>query len=72
MVLVIQSVLCEGGCNAETEDTEHFLLCKSIFCCRVEYLPNKSDGLNQDIIRFVITFVKKPGRFDKLLIIFSQ
>ena len=29
------------------------------------YPPNKSNGLNQDIIKFIINFVRKSGRFDK-------
>ena len=36
------------------------------------YLPNKSNTLNEDIIKFVINFLKKSGRFDKPLISFSQ
>ena len=83
MVLVIQSVLC--GCNAEIEDTEHFLLRfhfysiqrfvlfnninKVDFFTKLDtkeqvnillcgYPPNKSNVLNQDIIKFVINFHK--------------
>ena len=29
------------------------------------YPPNKSNALNQDIIKFIINFVRKSGRFDK-------
>ena len=36
------------------------------------YPPNKSNALNQDIIKFVINFLKKSGRFDKPLISFNQ
>ena len=35
------------------------------------YPPNKSNALNQDIVKFVINFLKKSGRFDKLLISFN-
>ena len=87
------------GCNAETEDTEHFLLhCHFYSVQRFElfnsinkvdlsftqldtneqvnillngYQPNKSSSLNQDI-KFVINFLKKSSRFDKLLISFNQ
>ena len=33
------------------------------------YPLNKSNALNQDIIKFVISFLKKYGRFDKPLIL---
>ena len=33
------------------------------------YPPNKSNALNQDIIKFVINVLKKCGRFDKPLIL---
>ena len=36
------------------------------------YPPNKSNTLNHDIIKFVINFLKKSGRFDKPLISFNQ
>ena len=36
------------------------------------YPPNKSNALNQDIIKFVINFLKKSGHFDKPLISFNQ
>ena len=36
------------------------------------YPPNKSNALNEDIIKFVINFLKKSGRFDKQLISFNQ
>ena len=36
------------------------------------YSPNKSNALNQDIIKFVIIVLKKSGRFDKALISFNQ
>ena len=36
------------------------------------YLPNKSNDLNQDIIKFVIGFLKKSGRFDKPLFSLNQ
>ena len=29
------------------------------------YPPNKSNALNQDIIKFIINFVRKSGCFDK-------
>ena len=95
---VIVSPMC--GCNAEIEDTEHFLLCchfyyiqkfelfnninkvdPSFIQCDTKeqvsilvygYPPNKSNALDQDIINFVINFLKKSGRFDKPLISFSQ
>ena len=88
------------GCNAEIEDTEHFLLrCHFYSIQRFElfnninkvdpsftqldtkeqvnillygYLPNKSNALNQDIIKLVINFLEKSGRFDKPLISFNQ
>ena len=88
------------GCNAEIEDTEHFLLCCYFYSIqRFElfhninkvdpsftqldtkeqvnillygYLPNKSNALNQDIIKLVINFLEKSGRFDKPLISFNQ
>ena len=36
------------------------------------YPPNKSNALNQDIIKFVINVLNKSGRFDKPLISFNQ
>ena len=36
------------------------------------YPPNKSNALNQDIIKFVINFLKKSGRFDEPLISLNQ
>ena len=36
-----------------------------------DYPPNKSITLNQDIIMFVINFLKKYGLFDKPLISFN-
>ena len=36
------------------------------------YPSNKSNALNQDIIKFVINFLKKFGRFDKPLISLNQ
>ena len=36
------------------------------------YPPKKSNTLNQDIIKFVINFLKKSGRFDKPLTSFNQ
>ena len=36
------------------------------------YPPNKSNALNQDIIKFVINFLKKSGRFYKPLFSFNQ
>ena len=36
------------------------------------YPPSKSDPLNQDIIKFVINFIKKSGCFDKPLISLNQ
>ena len=84
------------GCNAEIEDTEHFLLhCHFYSIQRFElfnninkvdpsftqldakeqvnillysYPPIKSNALNQDIIKFVINFLKRSGRFDKPII----
>ena len=35
------------------------------------YPPNKSNALNQDIIKFVISLLKKSGHFDKPLISFN-
>ena len=29
------------------------------------YPPNKSNALNQGIIKFIINFIRKSGRFDK-------
>ena len=88
------------GCNAEIEDTEHFLLrCHFYYIQRFEfsnninkfdpsftqldtkekvnillygYPPNKPNTLNQDVIKFVINFLKKSGSFDKPLISFNQ
>ena len=88
------------GCNAEIEDTEHFLLrCHFYSIQRFElfnninkadpsftqldtkeqvnimlygYRSNKSNALNQDIIKSVITFLKKSGRLDKPLINLNQ
>ena len=88
------------GCNAEIEDTEHFLLrCHFYSIQRFElfhdiaevdldftkldtkeqvnillygYPSNKSNVLNQDIIQFVINFLKESGRFDKSIISFNQ
>ena len=37
-----------------------------------DFLPNKSNTLNQDIIKFVINFFKKFAPFDKPLFIFKQ
>ena len=84
------------GCNAEIEDTEHFLLrCHIYSIQRFElfnnikkvnpsfaqldtteqvnillcgYPFNKSNALNQDIIKFIINFLKKYGHFGKPLI----
>ena len=81
------------GCNAETEDTEHFLLHCHFYSIQISelfnninkvdpsftqldtkeqvntllygYPPNKSNTLNQVIIKFVINFFKKSGRFYK-------
>ena len=70
------SPMCE--CNAEIEDTEHFLLrCHFYSIQRSELLSNinqvvLSNALNQDIMKFVINFLKKPGRFHKPLISFDQ
>ena len=36
------------------------------------YPPNQSNALNQDIIKFVINFLKKFGRFHKPLISFNH
>ena len=36
------------------------------------YPPNKCNTLNYDIIKFVINFLKTPGRFDKPLICFNK
>ena len=36
------------------------------------YPSNKSNVLNQDIIKFVVNFLKESGRFDKSLISFNQ
>ena len=36
------------------------------------YPPNKSNALNQDIIKFVINFLKISGRFDKPLFSLNQ
>ena len=36
------------------------------------YPPNKSNALNQDIIKFVINFLQKSGSFDKPLTSFNQ
>ena len=36
------------------------------------YPSNKSNVLNQDIIKFVINFLKESGRFHKSLISFNQ
>ena len=88
------------GCNAEIEDTEHFLLrCHFYSIQRFElfnninkadpsftqldteeqvnimlygYRSNKPNALNQDIIKSVITFLKKSGRLDKPLINLNQ
>ena len=88
------------GCNAEIEDTEHFLLRCHFYSTqrfdffnninKVElsftrlgtkehahillhgYPPNKSNNLNQDIIKCVINFLKKSGPFDKPLFSFDQ
>ena len=89
------------GCNAEIEDTAHFLLrCHFYNIKRFELFsninkvepsftqldtkeqviilslychpPNRSNALNQDIIKFVINFLKKSGRFDKPLISLNQ
>ena len=46
----------------DTKEQVNILLCG--------YPPNKSNALNQDIIMFVIYFLKKSGRFAKLLISF--
>ena len=35
------------------------------------YPPNKSNVLNQDIIKLVVNFIKKSGCFDKPLITFT-
>ena len=92
------STMC--GCNAEIEDTEHFLLrCHFYSIQRLEvfnninkvypsftqldtkeqvnillygHLLNKSNALNQDIIKFVIKFLKKSSCFDKPLISIKQ
>ena len=81
------------GCNAEIEDTEHFLLHCHFYSIQISelfnninkvdpsftqldtkeqvsillygYPPNKSNTLNQVIIKFVINFFKKSGRFYK-------
>ena len=94
------TVSTKCGCNAEIEDTDHFLLrCHFYSIQRFElfnninkvdpsftqldtkeqvnillygYLPNKSNTLNEDIIKFVINFLKKSGRFDKPLISLNQ
>ena len=36
------------------------------------YPPNKSNALNQDIIKVLINFLKKSGGFDKSLISLNQ
>ena len=36
------------------------------------YPPNKYNTLNQNIIKFVINFLSKSGRFDKPLVSFNQ
>ena len=88
------------ACNAEIEDTEHFLLRfrfdsnqrlefsnninkfdlfftqldtkEEVNILLYDYPPNKSNALNQDIIKFVINFLRKSGHFDKPLISFNQ
>ena len=88
------------GCNAEIEDTEHFLLrCLFYSIQRFElshninkvdpsfeqldtkeqvntflycYPHSKSNTLNQNIIKFVVNFLKKSRRFDKPLISLNQ
>ena len=81
------------GCNAEIEDTEHFLFHCHFYSIQIfelfnninkvdpsftqldtkeqvnillyGYPPNKSNTLNQVIIKFVNNFFKKSGRFYK-------
>ena len=48
----------------DTTEQVNFLLCS--------YPLNKSNALSQDIIKFVINFLKKSGHFDKPLISFNQ
>ena len=36
------------------------------------YPPNKFNSLNQDIVKFVVSFIKKSGLFDKPLISFIK
>ena len=48
----------------DTKEQANILLCV--------YPPNKSNTLNQDIIKFVINFLKKSCCFDKPLIRFNQ
>ena len=72
------------GCNAEIEDTEHLLLrCHFYSIQRFELFDNtkKVDpsftqlDIKEQVnilIKFVINFLKKSGRFDKPLISFNQ
>ena len=48
----------------DTTEQVNILLCS--------YPLNKSNALSQDIIKFVINFLKKSGHFDKPLISFNQ
>ena len=84
-------------CNAELEDTEHFLLRCHLYSIQrfklfnninkldpsftqldttnillYVYRTNKFDASNQDIIKFVINFLKKTCCFDKPLISLNQ
>ena len=57
------------GCNAEITqlDTK-----EQVDILLYGYPPNKSNALNQGIIKFVINFLIKSGRFDKPLNRFNQ
>ena len=50
--------------QSDTTEQVNILLCS--------YPLNKSNALSQDIIKFVINFLKKFGHFDKPLLSFNQ
>ena len=56
-------VCVSAGDQLDTKEQVNFLL--------YGYPPNKPNALNQDIIKFVINFLKKSGRFDEPLISFK-
>ena len=49
-------------------DTKEQVMILLLYC----HPPTRSNALNQDIIKFVINFLKKSGHFDKPLISFNQ